>query len=146
MKRVYVREEWCLGCHLCEYNCAFSNSGLDDMVKALKDKDIRPRIHVEDGENDVHFAVSCRHCDDALCLKSCIAGAISKRDGVVCIDRDKCVGCYTCVLVCPYGALRPSGDGPMEKCQLCLDSAAGEPACVRGCPNRAIVFEEKEGA
>ena len=34
----------------------------------------------------------------------------------------------------------------MEKCQLCLDSAAGEPACVRGCPNRAIVFEEKEGA
>ena len=79
-------------------------------------------------------------------LKSCIAGAISKRDGVVCIDKDKCVGCYTCVLVCPYGALRPSGDGPMEKCQLCLDSAAGEPACVRGCPNRAIVFEEKEGA
>ena len=49
MKRVYVREEWCLGCHLCEYNCAFANSGLDDMVKALKGKDIRPRIHVEDG-------------------------------------------------------------------------------------------------
>ena len=64
------------------------------MVKALKDKDIRPRIHVEDGADGVHFAVSCRHCDDALCLKSCIAGAISKRDGVVCIDRDKCVGCY----------------------------------------------------
>ena len=146
MKRVYVREEWCLGCHLCEYNCAFSNSGQDDMVKALKDKDIRPRIHVEDGADGVHFAVSCRHCGDALCLKSCIAGAISKRDGVVCIDRDKCVGCYTCVLVCPYRALRPSGDGPMEKCQLCLDSAAGGPACVRGCPNRAIVFEEKEGA
>ena len=146
MKRVYVREEWCLGCHLCEYNCAFSNSGQDDMVKALKDKDIRPRIHVEDGADGVHFAVSCRHCGDALCLKSCIAGAISKRDGVVCIDQDKCVGCYTCVLVCPYGALRPSEEGPMEKCQLCLDSAAGEPACVRGCPNRAIVFGEKEGA
>ena len=27
MKRVYVNEEWCLGCHLCEYNCAFANSG-----------------------------------------------------------------------------------------------------------------------
>ena len=145
MKRVYVREEWCLGCHLCEYNCAFANSGLDNMAKALKGQDVRPRIHVEDGENDVHFAVSCRHCDDALCLKSCIAGAISKRDGVVCIDQDKCVGCYTCVLVCPYGALRPSEEGPMEKCQLCLDSISGEPACVAGCPNRAIVFEEKEG-
>ena len=34
MKRIYVEEEWCLGCHLCEYNCAFANSGLSDMVKA----------------------------------------------------------------------------------------------------------------
>ena len=28
MKRIYVKEEWCLGCHLCEYNCAFANCGL----------------------------------------------------------------------------------------------------------------------
>ena len=46
MKRVYVEEQWCLGCHLCEYNCAFANSGLDNMAKALKDKEIRPRIHI----------------------------------------------------------------------------------------------------
>ena len=91
MKRVYVEEQWCLGCHLCEVNCAFANSGLDDMVKALKDKDLRPRIHIEDGES-IHFAVSCRHCEDALCFKSCIAGAISKQDGVVRIDKNKCVG------------------------------------------------------
>ena len=32
MKRVYVNEEWCLGCHLCEYNCAFANSGERDMA------------------------------------------------------------------------------------------------------------------
>ena len=38
MKRVYANEKWCLGCHLCEYNCAFANSGQSDMVKALKDK------------------------------------------------------------------------------------------------------------
>ena len=36
MKRIYVKEEWCLGCHLCEYNCAFANSGMTDMVKALR--------------------------------------------------------------------------------------------------------------
>ena len=60
MKRVYVNEMWCLGCHLCEYNCAFANSGMTDMVKALKDKPLFPRIHVE--ENDrISFAVSCRH-------------------------------------------------------------------------------------
>ena len=35
MKRVYVNEEWCLGCHLCEYNCAFANSetGHEDALK-----------------------------------------------------------------------------------------------------------------
>ena len=29
MKRIYVQEKWCLGCHLCEYYCAFANSGED---------------------------------------------------------------------------------------------------------------------
>ena len=54
MKRVYVNEEWCLGCHLCEYNCAYANSGLDDMVKALKGKPIFPRVHVED-DGEIHI-------------------------------------------------------------------------------------------
>ena len=90
MKKVYVNEKWCLGCHLCEYNCAFANSGCEDMVKALKDKPIYPRIKVDD-KDQIHFAVSCRHCDDPICVKSCIAGAISKKDGVVVIDKDKCV-------------------------------------------------------
>ncbi|MBQ7599340.1 MAG: 4Fe-4S binding protein [Clostridia bacterium] len=142
MKRVYVNEEWCLGCRLCEYNCAFANSGLGDMVLALKDRKIFPRIHVE-GNDSITFAVSCRHCTDPICQKSCIAGAISKADGVVRIDRSKCVGCLTCVLVCPYGALSPGEDGIMQKCELCLENACGAPACVTGCPNKAIVYEER---
>ena len=116
MKRVYVNEEWCLGCHLCEYNCAFANSGMKDMVTALKDKPIFPRIHVE-GDEKISYAVSCRHCTDPICVKSCIAGAISKNDGVVEIDQSKCVGCLTCVLVCPVGALAPSESGIMQKRQ-----------------------------
>ncbi len=142
MKRVYVNEQWCLGCHLCEYNCAFANSGLKDMVLALKDKRIFPRIRVEEGDGIV-FAVSCRHCEDPICQKSCIAGAISKRDGVVCIDRSKCVGCQTCVLVCPYGVPTPGEDGIMTKCELCVGNAVDAPACVAGCPNKAIVYEER---
>ena len=142
MKRVYVNEEWCLGCHLCEYNCAYANSGLKDMVAALKDKKIFPRIRVE-GEDRITFAVSCRHCTDPICVKSCIAGAISQREGVVRVDRKKCVGCLTCVLVCPYGALAPGEDGIMQKCELCHDNSCGAPACVTGCPNRAIVYEER---
>ncbi|MBR6917460.1 MAG: 4Fe-4S binding protein [Clostridia bacterium] len=142
MKRIYVNEEWCLGCHLCEYNCAFANSGLKEMAY-LKDKKIFPRIHVE-GEDRVTFAVSCRHCTDPLCVKSCIAGAISKQGGVVVINREKCVGCQTCILVCPYGALLPGEDGTMTKCELCMNNSFGSPACVEGCPNKAIVYEERE--
>ena len=90
-----------------------------------------------------HPPVSCRHCDDPLCVKSCIAGALSKVDGIIRVDRERCVGCLTCVLVCPYGALAPAGDGIMQKCELCLENACDEPACVAGCPNRAIVYEER---
>lgn len=66
MKRVYVNEEW-------------------------KEKPICPRIHIE--ENDkICYAVSCRHCTNPICIKSCIAGAISKVDGVVHVDQNKCAG------------------------------------------------------
>lgn len=142
MKRVYVNEQWCLGCHLCEYNCAFANSGQTNIVKALKGKSIFPRIHVE-GEDKITFAVSCRHCEDPMCVKSCISGALSKKDGTVCIDRNKCVGCLTCILVCPYGAMSQNANGAVQKCELCMGNTCGEPACVKGCPNKAIVYEER---
>ena len=141
MKRVYVNEQWCLGCHLCEYNCAFANSGKADMVTALKDAKIHPNIRVEtDGK--VFFAVSCRHCDEPLCVKNCISGALSKVSGVIEIDKNKCVGCYTCVLSCLYGCITPTPEGVMQKCELCVQNGR-QPACVEGCPNKAIVYEER---
>ena len=143
MKRIYVNEQWCLGCHLCEYYCAFANSGQQDMAKALRGIRIHPRIQIEE-QGTVSFAVSCRHCDEPLCVKGCITGALSVSGGVIQIDADRCVGCYTCILCCPYGAVMPGEDGAVQKCELCLQNSVGEPACVQGCPNRAIVFEERE--
>ena len=143
MKRVYVDEKWCLGCHLCEYNCAFANSGMKDMVKALKDKPVFARIRVEEKDN-ITYAVSCRHCKDPICVKSCISGALSKDEsGAVVIDHDRCVGCLTCILVCPYGAVSVGEGGVVQKCEFCLKNSCGEPACVKGCPNRAIIYEER---
>ena len=143
MKRVYVNEEWCLGCHLCEYNCAYANSGEPNMVKALKNKKIFPRIHVEQDDR-ITYALSCRHCTDPLCIKACISGALHKQSGVVVIDAQKCVGCLSCILICPYGALAQGENGTVQKCELCLQNSCGTPACVTGCPNRAIVYEERE--
>ena len=143
MKRIYVNEEWCLGCHLCEYYCAFANSDKNDMVKALKGVTINPKLKIEE-HNNISFAVSCRHCEEPLCVQGCISGALNINNGVITIDREKCVACYTCVLSCPFGAIMPSEeDGLMQKCELCIKNNNGEPACVKGCPNKAIVYEER---
>ena len=146
MKKIVVREQWCLGCHLCEYFCAFANSGLDHMVRALQGKTIYPRIVVE-GDNQISFAVNSRHCEQPLCVAGCISGALRRgEDGMVKIDQEKCVGCGTCILSCPYGAIMPNGKGVAQKCELCLDNTFGEPQCVQHCPNRAIVLEEVDAS
>ena len=142
MKRVYVNEKWCLACHLCEFYCAFAQADEDDMAMALKDKNIIPNIRIETDGN-VCFAVSCRHCEEPLCVKGCITGAISIYDGIISIDKNKCVSCYTCILSCPYGAISPSKDSAVQKCELCVKTSDKTPTCVKGCPNGAIVFEDR---
>jgi len=140
MKRVYVNEEWCLGCRLCEYYCAFAGSGETDMARALKDIKINPRIRVET-QDGINFAVSCRHCKEPLCVKGCITGSLHIKDGVIAVDTEKCVSCYTCILCCPYAAVSPSPQGAVQKCELCVKN--GQPACVDGCPNAAIVYDDR---
>jgi carbon-monoxide dehydrogenase iron sulfur subunit len=31
----------------------------------------------------------------------------------------------------------------MQKCELCLNTFAGEPQCVKHCPNAAIAYEDR---
>ena len=115
MKRIYVNESWCLGCHLCEYYCAFANTGKDDMRQGTKGVGIHPRIQVEDSDS-VHFAVSPAGTVMNPCAsKSCITGALHLEDGVIRFDDGKCVGCYTRIPACPYGAVMPSADGIIQK-------------------------------
>ena len=142
MKRIFVNEEWCLGCHLCEYYCAFAETNENDMARALKDIIINPKIKIEEHDG-ISFAVSCRHCREPLCVKGCITGALTVNDGVITIDKKRCVSCYTCILSCPFGAISPSSDGAIQKCELCIKTYDGTPSCVNGCPNGAIVFEER---
>jgi carbon-monoxide dehydrogenase iron sulfur subunit len=112
------------------------------MVRALKGRTIQARINIEE-KDGISFAVSCRHCREPVCVRGCITGALTVTDGLVAIDKERCVSCYTCILSCPYGAVSPSEDGAVQKCELCAKTAAGTPACVRGCPNNALVFEER---
>ena len=61
--------------------------------------------------------------------------------GLVTHDKDKCMGCWTCVMVCPYSALKMDVSGKViAKCDLCQE--LDTPACVANCPNQALTVKE----
>jgi carbon-monoxide dehydrogenase iron sulfur subunit len=74
-------------------------------------------------------------------MHACIAGAISRAgDGVVATDPDRCIGCWTCVMVCPYGVIgRHLEEQNAYRCDRCPDREI--PACVSACPTRALVYQ-----
>ena len=71
-------------------------------------------------------------------------GARTRQNAMIASDENKRVGCFTCILSCPYGAIDPDETvHVMQKCELCTKNGAGEPLCVKNCPNQAIVYEER---
>ncbi len=143
MKRVYPIEEYCIGCHLCEVACAVAHSQSGDIVRAYKVEGCRPRNRVEE-LLPASFCLTCRHCEEPYCIAACISGALRKDpvSGRVLYDEAKCVGCWSCVMACPHGAVRQDMERlKIIKCDLCPQLDV--PACVRACPNRALVYEER---
>ena len=147
MKRVYAREEVCAGCKLCEVYCAVAHSKYpDNVLKAYQKQDttLMSRILVEINQ-PLTFALQCRHCEEAYCTQACITGAMSKdpETGIVINDESRCIGCWTCILVCPYGAIKrdESGHKVASKCDLCSNNELS-PICVQKCPNNALIFAE----
>jgi carbon-monoxide dehydrogenase iron sulfur subunit len=146
MKRVYVIEEACMGCGLCEVYCRLEHSSSRDILKALKKESpcATARIAVQ-RQAPVSFALQCRHCAEPYCVYSCLTGALQRdaESGLVLVDTEKCMGCWTCVLSCPYGVIRRDIErGTIAKCDLCYSSEI--PACVAHCPNEALVYAESE--
>jgi len=96
MKKVYVNEEVCIGCGLCEVYCRLEHSRFEDLIKSFKRESQRPTplLKVERRE-PISFAVTCRHCDEPHCVYACITGALQRdqESGIVTVDGEKCIGC-----------------------------------------------------
>ena len=146
MRKVYIKEEVCIGCGLCRVYCQAEHSRSKDIIKAFKREIPRPlpRIRVE-SKGEVSFAIQCRHCDDPWCVYSCLTGAMRRdpESGTVTVDTEKCTGCWTCLVVCPYGALvRDETRKIAAKCDLCPEQEV--PICVANCPNEALVLSVED--
>lgn len=144
MRRVYVKEEVCIGCHLCEVYCRLQHARSTDLVKAFKRESPRtlPRLRVEE-RGVVSLSVRCQHCDDAPCIQACLTGAMSRDpvSSLVTVDEERCIGCGTCLLVCPLGVIRLNAEEKkMAKCDLCQGEEI--PVCVANCPNEALIYVE----
>ena len=141
-KEIFVRLDRCMGCHSCEMACAVAHSAGRSLYCALSETPApKPRLYVEWLPPNHAVPILCRHCEDAPCMHACIAGAISRSpDHVVATDRDKCIGCWTCVMVCPYGVIgRHPEEHKAYRCDRCPDLDL--PACVSACPTKALVYQ-----
>ncbi len=144
MKRIYVKEEVCIGCHLCEVYCQWQHSQSKDLIKAFKRESPRPlpRLRVEE-KGLVSLSVRCQHCEDAPCVYACLTGALTRDpiSGTVNVDEQRCIGCWTCLLVCPFGAIRQDVEQRKTvRCDMC--QGADVPVCVTTCPNEALIYAE----
>ena len=130
----------CIGCHACTVACKAENDvpvGSFRTWVQYAEKGKFPAIRR-------HFAVlRCNHCTSAPCVTICPVNALEKRkDGIVDLDRDACIGCRACMQACPYDAIYLNEDtGAAEKCHYCAHRVERnlEPACVIVCPESAIV-------
>jgi Fe-S-cluster-containing dehydrogenase component/formate-dependent nitrite reductase membrane component NrfD len=90
----------------------------------------------------------CNHCTDAPCVEICPVEALFVReDGIVDFNKDRCIGCKSCMQACPYDALYIDPDtNTAAKCNYCAHRVdiGLEPACVNVCPEHAIISGDME--
>ena len=140
-----INTKKCVGCSACRIACQMKNH-LDPEESFIKYHEIEtgeyPNVY-----NEI-VPTQCMHCEDAPCAAVCPTHATYITDsGVVLVDEEKCIGCGTCAIVCPYNA--PKVDEEKKKavrCNGCAERvAAGEkPVCVEACPARALDFGDAD--
>ena len=125
----------CVGCRVCEGVCSFIKEGESNPVKS------RCRI-VRSVKNNIlsKVRVHCQQCEDAFCMAVCPSDAIIEDvAGVKYVDESKCIGCRTCEMACPVGAITVNPDKHVSiKCDLCR--GLNEPQCVKYCYAGALQY------
>ena len=142
-KTLVIDLDRCIGCRGCEVACKQENGvGLD--VYWNKVHNVGPSGKYPDVE--FYFLPTvCQQCTEPECVKVCPTGASYKHDGdgIILIDKEKCISCRYCIMACPYEARSFNQEMKIvEKCTLCiqLQQIDEKPACVKNCAGAARYF------
>ena len=137
IKTLIIYPEKCNNCKDCEVACINTRTSLTSQglscIRILEDSE----------EGNFFFPIACKQCENPPCLAACPKEALLWDTTIhrVLIDRKKCVGCGTCVSVCPFGAMKLDKlKAKSYKCDLC----SGDPECAKVCEPGAIVYEDVE--
>lgn len=153
----------CIGCKACEIACAVAHLNCSVVTAGSIDTPFSPRVNLIRAER-VTVPIQCRQCEDAPCASACPEGAIVHKDNKIVVKTELCVGCKTCMIACPFGAIDmvpqcQNGNEQMQmnlvvvteegkenkevmvahKCDLCAGRLGG-PACVEVCPGDALIL------
>lgn len=133
----------CIGCQACTVSCAIENQAPPGQFRTT----VRQYQVVNNETNEatnVMLPRLCNHCDEAPCIPVCPTQAtFQRKDGIVVVDSDICMGCAYCVQACPYEARFINKDtGTADKCNFCVHrlEVGLLPACVESCVGGARII------
>jgi Fe-S-cluster-containing dehydrogenase component/formate-dependent nitrite reductase membrane component NrfD len=131
----------CIGCHACTIACKAEHEipvGVNRCWVKTVEQGTFPHTQ------RFFFPVLCNQCDQAPCVRICPTNALFKRrDGIVDLYGDSCIGCRACMVACPYDQLFiDPNTRTAEKCNFCANRVENEllPACVSVCPTECRIF------
>ena len=131
----------CIGCHACTIACKAEHEipvGVNRCWVKTVEKGTFPDTR------RFFFPVLCNQCTDAPCVRICPTRALYKRrDGIVDLHGDSCIGCRACMEACPYDQLFiDPNTHTAEKCNFCANRVENEllPSCVIVCPTECRIF------
>lgn len=93
----------CVGCSACDIACKRENNVPDGFAWSnhiIETSGTFPNVNFR------YTPTLCNHCSNAPCVKVCPTTAMHKLDnGITMHDAEKCIGCASCIMACPYDVI-----------------------------------------
>ncbi len=146
----------CIGCQNCEYACSdqygFPYPKDGPVPGVIRETSVKQRVAINSfktSKGDHYMRKACNHCDEPACASACLTKAMYKtEEGPVIWREEKCMGCRSCMVSCPFNIPKFDYDSPnpkIQKCRMCYEliKKGKMPACVDACPQQALLFGKR---